>query len=112
MKYLEDKHGYKIFEIITDEKSNHYVDFTVNEIISWGDGKTPEDTEHYLQAYMKWDNCNHFWFGDKSPDDNGTDGYLHICGGESMVNHIMLMEFLYDYAFEVMGRENGEELPK
>lgn len=109
--YLSDKHGYPQFRIFTKKiNGDTSVDFEVYEITSWKDDKknTPFEEELYLTTYMKWDNCNHFWFGEKENDKQ--DGYLHICGSVSMENHLRLMAFLYDYAFRVMKREPEEKL--
>lgn len=100
--YLNNSYGDKQFKIVTTEKSKATVDFMVYEVISWKDNE-PYEEEPYLRAYMKWDNCNHFWFGD--------DGYMHICGGEAMRQHLELMEFLYKYAFDEMDIVMEENLP-
>lgn len=108
--YLNNKYGHPQFEIIADKISQTSVEFDVYEITSWSADKmkTPLDKELYLTAYMKWDNCNHFWFGEKEKDKQ--NGYLHICGAQSMENHLLLMEFLYSYAFTLMKREPEEKL--
>lgn len=110
--YLNNKYGHAQFEIMANDISETSVNFDVYEITSWSadDKYTPLDKELYLTAYMKWDNCNHFWFGEKDGDDGKQDGYLHICGAESMENHLRLMEYLYSYAFKLMDRNPEEKL--
>ena len=57
-----------------------------------------------VRAYMKWDSCEHFWFGDE-------DGYMHLCGVADLREHIALIKHMYKKSFELMGKEpiGGEE---
>lgn len=109
--YVLSEGGHKQFRIITTSCSGHSVEFEVREIISWEpDTDEPIDEELYLTAYMKFDNCNHFYFGELEGDSKKQNGYLHLCGDRCMRAHIRLMAYLYEYAFKVMGRTNDEPL--
>lgn len=111
---IEDKflnrNGYPQFRI-NIEKGEAHVDFKVFEVIAWsGDDKyDPVEEEMYLEARIFWDHHSHFNFGDLDKEGN-HDGYLHICGADSMENHLMLMEYLYKLADEIRGEEPDEEL--
>lgn len=109
-EFLYDSTGHPIFRMETKEKGSKprdvSVNFAVYEVTAWDEHGKPTDEELYLRAYMKWDNCNHFWFG----EGGESDGYLHICGAKAMQNHIRLMAFLYDHAFAHMQRPNEEPL--
>lgn len=91
--------GLPIFRITYDDEAYRAV-FTarVEEVTSW-DTKSKEavDLEPYIPSLMiKWDSCSHFNFGTEN-------GYLHLCGVKDFKKHVMLMEWLYKAAFEVMG---------
>lgn len=106
---LYDEHGYAVFKIEIEERGQ-YRDTSFNaevfEITSWeaDDAKTPCDLELYLSCYIKWDSCSHVWFGEKDDKDR-QDGYLHICGAEYFKRHCDLMNYLYNLAFDEMGRK-------
>lgn len=71
---------------------DHYIDFTIHEIISWtadDDKNSPIDYEKYISGSMKWDGCSHFYFGDK-------DGYIHLCGKNCFDKHINIMSAIWD----------------
>lgn len=107
--YLYDKWGHPVFQIdIEDPGEYKETSFNaiVHEVISWtGDGdNTPYEKEHYLNCYIRWDSCSHFWFGELDKDGS-PDGYLHICGGNYFRRHCELLNFLYDLAFKRMDRE-------
>jgi hypothetical protein len=102
--FLYNEDNLPIFRIVTESKNGESgVDFAVYEVMSWGDDNEPADERLYLKAYMKWDGCNHFRFGEE--EGGKQDGYLHLDGGDALRNHIRLMRFLSNYAFHVMGRE-------
>jgi hypothetical protein len=99
------------FYVEVPEYTECHADFTVYEIMGYEDDNNFEK-ELYLKAYIKWDSCSHFWFGD---NDKDNPGYIHICGVNSYVKHISLMRWLYKKAFELMDRDpygEGENWPK
>ncbi len=69
--------------------------FKVYEVNGWGMDNKPEeeDTELYLSGYMKWDGCNHFTFGEE-----GSDGYMHLCGESEIDKLIDVMTKLKELA--------------
>lgn len=80
---------------------DHHANFDVDEVVSLdADTREVSEVEGYLDAYIKWDGCSHFNFG--------QDGYIHLCGGNMFYQHIALMKRLFEKAFEVMGREPDE----
>lgn len=46
--------------------------------------------ERYLAATIRWDECSHFRFGEE-----GTGGYLHICGYDEYLQHVKLIQVLH-----------------
>jgi len=80
------------FLIKYDEKDiSNSIEFEVEEITGWLTTGEISDTEPYLKAYIKWDGCGHFWFGDE-------EGYLHLCGKSCIENHINLIKNLWEIA--------------
>lgn len=90
METITGNDGLEQFQIEFDKIGSHFVELTVYEVISWirnestGEYDVPGEREKYLRAYMKWDGCYHFWFGD-------SDGYMHLCGNSEVEKHIMVM---------------------
>ena len=80
-----------------EKELDHSITFNVYEVNSWIENKetgvfdVPSDTELYLKAYMKWDGCYHFWFGE-------SDGYLHLCGNSYVKSHIDVMNKCIEFA--------------
>lgn len=71
---------------------SHYVRFEV----------TLEDEaqdEPYAKGYVKWDGCTEI-----------TESRHHWCGGYAIGLHLLLIQHLYDQAFELMNRQNDDEL--
>lgn len=96
------------FLVIVESKSEHTISLRVERINGMdsdleGPGKAfPEDRELYLKGFIKWDSCCHFNFGQE-------DGYIHLCGVESLKQHCWLIEQLYKLAFKLMGRDPDPE---
>lgn len=94
--FLEDD-GLIQFQYVMTKQSDHTINFDVYEVLSWGpndDTKTfdvPSRTQLYLKAYMKWDGCYHFWFGE-------SDGYQHLCGNAEIEKHISVMNKCIEFA--------------
>lgn len=110
--FFNNKYGHAQFRIVTKDSSETHAEFDVYEITAWSadDKYTPVDEELYLSCTITWDHHSHFNFGELEPDGR-HNGYLHLCGAESMTNHLKIMEYLYNYADEVMNRkEQYEEL--
>lgn len=108
-EYLYDSNDFPVFKIeIEDPGEYRETSFNavVSEITSWeaDDTKTPFDIEPYLKCYIKWDSCSHLWF-----DDKDGDPYYHFCGARSFIHHTELLNYLYNLAFEEMGREPFDE---
>ncbi len=81
-----------VYEIVaTSSDGTRYYD------LGCDDTHVMEDAQLYLTAYMKWDSCEHFNFGDK--------GYLHLCGGGPLKKHCALLKHMYHKSFELMGKE-------
>ncbi|MFG7161954.1 hypothetical protein ACGYU5_15260 [Burkholderia pseudomallei] len=88
------------------KRQEAYVEFKVFEGDTWygmddkrgylitGDGY-PDD---YLTASYKFDGCAHF--------NIGQDGYLHLCSGRELAQHLALMRALYDWAFQLLNEEH------
>lgn len=65
------------------------VDVVCHEACGWGDDGPmfydPNDNSEagarLFSAWIKWDGCSHFNFGEGEGDER-TDGYLHLCGRE------------------------------
>lgn len=55
--------------------------------------KNVEEAENYVNGMVKWDGCSHYYFGD-------SEGYLHLCGTESMES---LKEIVDDIFWECAG---------
>ena len=100
---LKADDGRVLFDIeITDtEHMDVVLKFNVYEIAAWNMDNThsQEDSELYLNGYIKWDGCSHFWFGAKD-EEGKQDGYLHLCGKECFVLHCQMMNALYEFAAE------------
>lgn len=80
--------------VIDIEDGDHEtcIKFKVFEVASWdSDTKMPIDQELYLEGYIKWDGCSHFWFGDE-------DSYIHMCGKQCFENHKKVFDALWDLA--------------
>lgn len=57
-----------------------------------------ENTEPYLEGYIKWDGCTEL-----------AQGQPHWCGPHGFGYHILLLEHIYKRAHELMNREPEEE---
>lgn len=55
----------------------------------FGDIGTGETPETYVNGFLKWDACCHFYLGEA---DNA--GYIHMCGPESFKKHVGLFDYL------------------
>jgi hypothetical protein len=103
-QFLLGDEDYTQFIVECTKKTDYVVDFRVYDSIHWAFGEDePFEKELYLSCSIKWDGCSHFWFGEE--EDGKPDGYLHICGLGSYYDHVKLMAYLYEKAFELMERE-------
>ena len=83
-----------LYEI--EKLTDYGITFKVYEVTEWTteyDTIEPSATELYLTAYMKWDNCFHFWFGEE-------DGYLHLCGKYYIDGLKQVLDACYELAKE------------
>jgi len=55
----------------------------------------------YLGGFVKWDGCTEL-----------DQGRPHWCGPREYIQHFNLLRFIYERAFELMGREPEESFPK
>lgn len=102
--FVLNNDDYAEFIVEVSKSESHFVDFNVYTNVKWGMGDPePFEKDDYLGCSIKWDGCSHFHFGEE--EDRGRDGYLHICGLHSYYEHVKLMEFLYEKAFELMEKE-------
>ncbi len=88
--------GKPIFRIEYDDQAytSSFV-AKVDEVTGWTDDLTiAAEVEPYITSVMiKWDSCSHFNFVES----------LHMCGVQDFKKHLILIEWLYKSAFEVMG---------
>lgn len=68
-----------------------HCDFKVFEVMSWNMENVPENIELYVRGTIKWDGCSHIWFGTED-----KDGYIHLCGKHSFVDHCKLIAVLWE----------------
>lgn len=79
-----------LFQYEIEDVSEVSITFNVYEVLDWlynegnGEYDVVGDTKLYLKAFMKWNGCNHFWFGD--------EGYIHLCGEHSIKKHQNVMD--------------------
>jgi len=101
--------AYADFLITTTALYGHSWSFSVYEIGSWQSFDrnnlfdVPCDLEIYINGFIKWDGCSHFWFGDE-------DGYIHICGADEFEKHNKLMTYVYNEANEMIQTFDQSEL--
>ena len=58
------------------------------------------DAEPYLTGFVKWDGCTEL-----------DQGQPHWCGPHGYVQHILLLQHIYQRAFELMDRKPEYEWP-
>lgn len=103
--FMFDRFGYPKFRITSEtEPDDPFFSFQADSVCGWTDEKQPVDYEKYLHGMIKWDSCSHLYFG----MDEERDGYLHLCGVHDFHDHIALLKFLYEMAFDRMGRKPEE----
>lgn len=59
-----------------------------------------EEAEVYLDGFVKWDGCSEL-----------DQGNPHWCGAVGFGQHILLLEYIYKRAFQLMGGGPEEEFP-
>lgn len=99
VEYIHDKFDYPLFRVTYENDGKTATFHAVVDAVTGWDEKTKAATEHepYIKsALIKWDSCSHF----QLKDDN-----LHLCGVKDFKDHLSLLKWLYDKAFERMGRE-------
>lgn len=62
-----------------------------------------DEAERYVDGFVKWDGCAHYYFG----DDNG---YLHLCGPESVAKLSNLLPVIFQRCGEIMQAAGTETL--
>lgn len=73
----EQPDGSFIYNGMTDNHSDFFPEF--------------EKGERFIDGYIKWDGCSHFWFGD-------SDGYLHLCGKSVIEAARFVLAHSFEYA--------------
>lgn len=102
VEYVEDEVGTEIFRV-THEASGITTPTMWQAVVEQVTGWDPDDAlrsvewEPYASVIIKWDSCSHLTFGDGDQ--------MHLCGVQYFKQHVMLMEWLYRKAFEMMGRD-------
>ncbi len=66
----------------------NYIEFTVNEVVSWYEENVICEEELYLNGSIKWDGCSNI---------NFEDG-LHLCGKYYWDMHCKMMNELWIFA--------------
>lgn len=90
METFIEENNLVLFQYEIKDVSEASITFNVYEVLDWlyneenGGYDVVGDTELYLEAFMKWDGCNHFWFG--------NEGYMHLCGDGAVKMHQKVME--------------------
>ncbi len=86
------------FLVVVDYAKEAVVNLIVHEIGGrYADGVLLVDTLPYMTAHIKYDGCSNVDF---CPEG------LHLCGVGSWQDHIQLMEHVYKFAFQLMGKEH------
>lgn len=88
------------FEVQYDFGETH-LQCEVFEINSWYQDNTYDDKDLYLKAWIKWDGCSHFNFGDE-------DGYLHLCGKHYIDEMDKVLQAVWKLASEKIPKFNPE----
>jgi hypothetical protein len=73
------------------EVSDYSMNCVVYKATGWTMGNEIIEDEKYLSAYIKWDGCSHFWFGDE-------DKYQHLCGKTAVDNHCKVLQAVWELA--------------
>lgn len=90
-------------------KTEYSICFDVYEILGWAPEKNmPYEAEDYLEAFMKWDGCNHFYFGDKN-ESGKRASYLHLCGVEGLKKHCRCLKWLHSIAKKLIAKNDIDE---
>lgn len=63
-----------------------------------------DKAETYLTGMVKWDGCSHFYFGGKE-----KDGYIHLCGKNSVEKHRKIIETIYQKCGSLMKKSYKSE---
>lgn len=71
---------------------------------SAGDTSNFDEAERYVDGFVKWDGCAHYYFGDES-------GYLHLCGPESVTKLSDTLRVIFERCGEIMQEAGTETLP-
>ncbi|MCL1696354.1 hypothetical protein [Lysinibacillus sp. BPa_S21] len=69
---------------------------------SWNTDGSVASRDFFAIASVKWDGCSHFWFkGERYPYEE--DGYYHVCGTNTYLNHMRMMQFILEVAVMEIG---------
>ena len=108
-EYLPHWTDFKAYEIIGHEQGdNNKFDVPMYEMkgakSSDETTKNIEEAQTLISGVVKWDGCSHYTFGDK-------DGYIHLCGNQSIKNIIQAIKKIYNRSGELMERKDIDEFP-
>lgn len=69
-----------------------------------GDTANFDEAERYVEGFVKWDGCAHYYFGDET-------GYLHLCGPESVTKLSSTLSAIFQRCGEIMHEAGTDTLP-
>lgn len=87
------------------KQEEHYVEFELRHVVSWGEDEHIVETRFYLNGTIKWDGCSHIWFRGEDYQEgkkSSQDSYYHLCGIECWKMHVRLMEWTYKQVSALM----------
>lgn len=88
---LKNKHGLYIAKIYQYSD----VDF---ELVTCYDEYLECEEQHFAEFWIKWDGCSHWTFNGERHvygEEGCFDGYYHICGWDSYIQHFTYMSFAF-----------------
>lgn len=102
--------NYVAAEFRVDESSEASVSGRCHIPYEWDMDGNPTDSEYLADVYCKWDSCTHWYFrGEDYGDTANLDGYYHICGETTLLEHIRAMCFVWQVAADLFREHHGED---
>lgn len=106
-------------DVIYEKIEGHWSEFRCYEIVYTSNNKnsyeklgaiSSEDTtenideaQTLVKGIVKWDGCCHYTFGDE-------DGYIHLCGGNSVKRLSEIIKKIYNRCGELMNEKRDTQL--
>lgn len=114
----------KGFKLIKDETNEEVARFRVTDlsetsvsgdcytVSGWdADSKAAADFDFFSNVFCKWDACTHWRFYgedfEKEDPKETISNYYHICGADTLVNHVRCMLFIWNVVTMCMKSEAG-----